>query len=62
MYNKIADILEDGAENYDGALYPKYLSEWLTTSSIDGSFGPVLVRLAWHSSGTYDKETKTGGR
>ncbi|EJD03072.1 cytochrome C peroxidase [Fomitiporia mediterranea MF3/22] len=27
----------------------------------DGSYGPVLVRLAWHSSGTYDKETKTGG-
>ncbi|KAK0240744.1 heme peroxidase [Armillaria nabsnona] len=44
VYNKIADILEDGAENYD-----------------DGSYGPVLVRLAWHSSGTYDKETKTGG-
>ncbi|KAF8342294.1 heme peroxidase [Cantharellus anzutake] len=27
----------------------------------DGSFGPVLVRLAWHASGTYDKDTKTGG-
>ncbi|KAF5357298.1 hypothetical protein D9758_005875 [Tetrapyrgos nigripes] len=27
----------------------------------DGSYGPVLVRLAWHSSGTYDKDTKTGG-
>jgi len=27
----------------------------------DGSAGPVLVRLAWHSSGTYDAETKTGG-
>ncbi len=27
----------------------------------DGSFGPVLVRLAWHCSGTYDKETGTGG-
>jgi Peroxidase len=24
-------------------------------------WGPTLVRLAWHSSGTYDKETKTGG-
>lgn len=28
----------------------------------DGSFGPVLLRLAWHGSGTFDKETKTGGR
>lgn len=27
----------------------------------DGSYGPIFVRLAWHSSGTYDKETKTGG-
>ncbi|CAE6448450.1 unnamed protein product [Rhizoctonia solani] len=27
----------------------------------DGSYGPVFVRLAWHSSGTYDKDTKTGG-
>ncbi|KAG2212333.1 hypothetical protein INT47_001693 [Mucor saturninus] len=27
----------------------------------DGSYGPVLFRLAWHCSGTYDKETQTGG-
>lgn len=27
----------------------------------DDSIGPVLVRLAWHSSGTYDAKTKTGG-
>ncbi|KAJ7694257.1 heme peroxidase [Mycena olivaceomarginata] len=28
----------------------------------DGSYGPVLLRLAWHSSGTYDVATNTGGR
>jgi len=27
----------------------------------DGSLGPILVRLAWHTSGTYDKHDNTGG-
>lgn len=27
----------------------------------DGSYGPVLVRLAWHCSGTFDKATGGGG-
>ncbi|KAH0541660.1 heme peroxidase [Glutinoglossum americanum] len=27
----------------------------------DGSYGPVILRLAWHASGTYDKGTGTGG-
>jgi len=27
----------------------------------DGSYGPILVRLAWHASGSYDKESGTGG-
>lgn len=31
-------------------------------SLLDGSLGPIFVRLAWHASGTYDKDTKTGGR
>ncbi|PWN52747.1 heme peroxidase [Violaceomyces palustris] len=28
---------------------------------VDSHFGPILVRLAWHSSGTYDYKTDTGG-
>ena len=27
----------------------------------DNMAGPVIVRLAWHCSGTYDKKTGTGG-
>lgn len=27
----------------------------------DGSKGPVILRLSWHASGTFDKKTKTGG-
>ncbi|GJJ06430.1 hypothetical protein Clacol_000622 [Clathrus columnatus] len=27
----------------------------------DGSYAPVLIRLAWHASGTYDEKTNTGG-
>jgi hypothetical protein len=27
----------------------------------DGSMAPVLIRLAWHSAGSYDKATNTGG-
>ena len=27
----------------------------------DGSLAPIFIRLAWHSSGTYDKASATGG-
>jgi cytochrome c peroxidase len=46
VYNKIAELLDDASD----AGYD------------DGSYGPVILRLAWHASGTYDKETGTGGR
>lgn len=31
------------------------------TDPEEGSYGPALVRLAWHSSGTYDKNKNEGG-
>lgn len=29
---------------------------------VDGSYAPVILRLAWHASGTYDKDSDAGGR
>ncbi|BCS21067.1 peroxidase [Aspergillus puulaauensis] len=46
-YQKVYDAIADRIAN--------------ETDYDDGSYGPVLVRLAWHASGTYDKETGTGG-
>jgi len=34
---------------------------WEKDDYDDGSYGPVLLRLAWHQSGTYDAATGTGG-
>lgn len=34
---------------------------WEKDDYDDGSYGPVLLRLAWHASGTYDAATGTGG-
>jgi len=42
-------------------VYNKIASTLDTDNYDDGSYAPVLVRLAWHASGTYDKATGTGG-
>lgn len=41
----VAELMESNADYDEG----------------QGSYGPLLVRLAWHASGTYDVVTKTGG-
>ncbi|OBZ70799.1 Cytochrome c peroxidase, mitochondrial [Grifola frondosa] len=45
VYNRIAEVMDAASDK----------------NYDDGSYGPVLLRLAWHSSGTYDKDTNTGG-
>ncbi|KAH9858506.1 cytochrome c peroxidase [Lenzites betulinus] len=45
VYNRVAEILDSASDK----------------GYDDGSYGPVLVRLAWHASGTYDKDSNTGG-
>ena len=65
VYNRIAQKIDDAGE-YDGTSCHVFLpppSHCLTFTLLsDGSYGPLLLRLAWHSSGTYDKDTKSGGR
>ncbi|KAJ3080091.1 cytochrome c peroxidase [Quaeritorhiza haematococci] len=48
------------AKNYD-AVRADIAKSLSVPGYDDGSIGPVLVRLAWHASGTYDTKTKTGG-
>jgi cytochrome c peroxidase len=46
-YQKVYDVVAKRLEEHD--------------EYDDGSYGPVLLRLAWHASGTYDALTGTGG-
>jgi len=45
----------------DGVDYKAVAKDIADIIKSDPDKGPTLVRLAWHSSGTYDKMTKTGG-
>ena len=44
-----------------GPDYAGAKSELMSIIKTDENLGPTMLRLAWHSSGTYDKMSKTGG-
>jgi hypothetical protein len=44
-----------------GVDYKAVAADIASLVKADPDKGPTLVRLAWHSSGTYDKMSKTGG-
>lgn len=56
-----APILQDAKPDY-GAVR-KAIADVLEKDEDydDGHYGPILVRLAWHASGSYDKASNTGG-
>lgn len=54
-------IFTPSAEDYQKVYNVIAKQLWEKDDYDDGSYGPVLLRLAWHASGTYDAETKTGG-
>ena len=68
-----ASIVQNSADGQKGGLFaPKQEDYQKVYQAIakrldehdeyeDGSYGPVLLRLGWHASGTFDKMTGTGG-
>ncbi|KAJ1892697.1 heme peroxidase [Kickxella alabastrina] len=60
--NKEITLTKDSWKKVDYNAVYKDIADLLEDENYDdGSYGPILVRLAWHSSGTFDKKTKTGG-
>jgi len=54
--NPVASYADGGAVDYKAVAAD--ISDLVRKNP---DWGPTLVRLAWHSSGTYDKMSKTGG-
>ncbi|KAF9995027.1 heme peroxidase [Entomortierella chlamydospora] len=62
---QIASTATSGGEEKKPLDYQKVynaIAELLEDDNYDdGSYGPIFLRLAWHSSGTYDKNAGNGG-
>jgi catalase (peroxidase I) len=55
-------VLAEQRASPNYALVRKDIEDILEAENYDdGSYAPILVRLAWHSSGTFCKHTKNGG-
>lgn len=59
--SKESTIFTPSATDYQN-VYDAIAAKLIDDSDYDdGSYGPVLLRLGWHASGTYDAATGTGG-
>ncbi len=56
-----AGLINPTKEDYQKVYDAVAKALWEKDDYDDGSYGPVLLRLAWHASGTYDAATGTGG-
>lgn len=56
-----AGLFKPTVEDYQKVYNAVAKQLWEKDDYDDGSYGPVLLRLAWHASGTYDAATGTGG-
>lgn len=56
-----AGVFKPTVEDYQKVYDAVAKALWEHDEYEDGSYGPVVLRLAWHSSGTYDAATGTGG-
>lgn len=60
----LPEVLKPHHDSVDWLAVRKDLAEVMASSpDYDGigSYAPILIRLAWHSSGSYDKVSGTGG-
>jgi len=61
-FSNSADAKEDTPATVDYVAVKREIENILDNDKYDdGSYAPVLVRLAWHAAGTFEKVNRTGG-